>query len=52
MKNSRKRDVRVKLNDLEDNMDIRRLPKISDSDVERLSKYLQIYRMLLKDISK
>ena len=44
--------IRVKLNDLEDNMDIRRLPKISDSDVERLSKYLQIYRMLLKDISK
>ena len=44
--------IRVKINDLEDNMDIRRLPKIIDSDVERLRKYLQIYRMLLEDISK
>lgn len=43
--------IRVKLNDLEDNMDIRRLPEISDTDVERLRKYLQIYRLLLKDIS-
>ena len=43
--------IRVKLNDLEDKMDIRRLPEISDTDVERLRKYLQIYRLLLKDIS-
>ena len=44
--------IRVKLNDLEDNMDIRRLPEISDTDVERLRKYLHIYRLLLEDISK
>ena len=31
--------VAVKLNDLSDNMDIRRLPYISDKDVKRLKKY-------------
>ena len=41
----------VKLNDLEDNMDIRRLPKLTDRDVKRLNKYLRTYRKLLKEIS-
>jgi (p)ppGpp synthase/HD superfamily hydrolase len=37
----------VKLNDLTDNMDIRRLVEISDNDVARLRKYLKAYRRLL-----
>ena len=36
----------VKLNDLTDNMDIRRLPYISDKDVKRLKKYLKAYKFL------
>ena len=36
----------VKLNDLSDNMDIRRLPYISDKDVKRLKKYLRAYKQL------
>lgn len=39
--------VAVKLNDLSDNMDIRRLPYISDKDVKRLKKYLKAYKQLL-----
>ena len=37
----------VKLADLEDNMDIRRLKEISDEDVERLRKYLRAWQYLL-----
>jgi (p)ppGpp synthase/HD superfamily hydrolase len=37
---------RVKLADLEDNMDIRRLPVITDSDRKRLNQYLRSYRWL------
>jgi len=36
----------VKLNDLADNMDIRRLKELSNSDVIRLRKYLKAYRNL------
>ena len=36
----------VKLNDLTDNMDIRRLPYLSDKDVKRLKKYLKAYKQL------
>ena len=36
----------VKLNDLADNMDIRRLPYLSDKDVKRLKKYLKAYKQL------
>ena len=39
--------VAVKLNDLTDNMDIRRLPYLSDKDVKRLKKYLKAYKQLL-----
>ena len=39
-------DVAVKINDLTDNMDIRRLPDLTDKDVQRLRKYLQAYREL------
>ncbi len=38
--------VAVKLNDLTDNMDIRRLPYLSDMDIERLKRYLRAYRRL------
>jgi (p)ppGpp synthase/HD superfamily hydrolase len=37
---------RVKLADLEDNMDIRRLSEVSDRDVTRLRKYLRAWRRL------
>ena len=36
----------VKLNDLTDNMDIRRLPYLSDKDVKRLKRYLKAYKQL------
>ena len=39
--------VAVKLNDLSDNMDIRRLPYLSDKDVKRLKKYLEAYKKLI-----
>jgi hypothetical protein len=38
--------VAVKSNDLSDNMDIRRLPYISDKNVKRLKKYLRAYKQL------
>lgn len=38
--------VAVKLNDLADNMDIRRLPYISEKEVKRLKKYLKAYKQL------
>ena len=37
----------VKRADLEDNMDIRRLPELTDRDVERLQKYLRAWRGLI-----
>ncbi len=39
--------VGVKINDLTDNMDIRRLPYLSDKDVKRLKKYLKAYKKLI-----
>ena len=36
----------VKIIDLTDNMDIRRLPYLSDKDVKRLKKYLKAYKRL------
>lgn len=36
----------VKLNDLTDNMDIRRLPYLSDKDVKCLKRYLKAYKRL------
>ena len=38
--------VAVKINDLTDNMDIRRLPYLSDKDVKRLKRYLKAYKRL------
>ena len=39
--------VAVKINDLTDNMDIRRLPYLSDKDSKRLKKYLKAYKKLI-----
>ena len=38
----------VKINDLTDNMDIRRLKEISDKDVKRLKKYHRAYKFLIE----
>ncbi|MHB9030476.1 MAG: GTP pyrophosphokinase [Candidatus Latescibacterota bacterium] len=38
--------VRVKLGDLEDNMDLRRLPDITEQDVERLRRYHRYWKLL------
>ncbi len=38
--------MRVKLNDLTDNMDLRRLKAITDDDVMRMRKYLDAYNQL------
>jgi len=40
--------IKVKLNDLTDNMDVRRIPEIKEKDIDRLNKYLRAYRMLAK----
>lgn len=40
---------RVKLADLEDNMDIRRLNSVEAKDLERLNKYLKAWRELRGD---
>jgi (p)ppGpp synthase/HD superfamily hydrolase len=37
---------RVKLADLEDNMDVRRLKRVTERDRKRLSKYLRAWRSL------
>lgn len=39
--------VKVKISDLIDNMDVRRLAYISEKDVKRLRKYLKAYKQLL-----
>ena len=40
--------VKVKLNDLKDNMDITRLTFITEKDTQRLNKYLKAYHSLLE----
>jgi (p)ppGpp synthase/HD superfamily hydrolase len=40
--------VRVKLNDLRDNMDLRRVSKLSEEDMPRLNKYIKAYHELLE----
>jgi (p)ppGpp synthase/HD superfamily hydrolase len=41
----------VKINDLTDNMDIRRIPEISEKDVPRLNKYIRAYNKIAAVIS-
>ncbi|RFM28230.1 HD domain-containing protein [Deminuibacter soli] len=36
----------VKLHDLTDNMDVRRIPEVTEQDVARLNKYLRAYRTI------
>lgn len=38
--------IQVKLNDLQDNMDMTRLSEITPKDVERLNKYVKAYHYL------
>ena len=38
--------VKVKINDLTDNMDIRRIPDLTEKDLTRLMKYHKAYRFL------
>lgn len=38
--------VKVKINDLTDNMDIRRIPSLTEKDLKRLMKYHKAYRYL------
>lgn len=40
--------VKVKLNDLTDNLDIKRMPEVLESDLNRLNKYLKAYNELIK----
>lgn len=42
--------TRVKLNDLTDNMDIRRLNQLEDAEVQRIRKYFNAYKWLLANI--
>jgi (p)ppGpp synthase/HD superfamily hydrolase len=37
---------KVKLADLEDNMDVRRLPQVEEQDFQRLQKYIKAWRAL------
>lgn len=39
---------RVKLADLDDNMDLRRLPEVGEKDVERYRRYLRAWRQLTR----
>lgn len=36
----------VKLNDLTDNMDVKRMPVVTEKDIARLNKYLDAYRTI------
>lgn len=40
--------IAVKLNDLEDNMDVRRMNKMEEKDVARFNKYLKAYKELIE----
>lgn len=42
----------VKLNDLTDNMDIRRIPELTEKDIPRFNKYLRAYNKIAEVISR
>jgi (p)ppGpp synthase/HD superfamily hydrolase len=44
--------IRVKLNDLTDNMDIRRMPEVKEKDIKRLNKYVKAWRLLSAKLDK
>jgi hypothetical protein len=39
--------IAVKINDLEDNMDVRRMVQLTEKDLVRINKYLKAYRELI-----
>ena len=41
--------IKVKLNDLKDNMDITRLEEVTEKDLARLNKYIRAYRQLTEE---
>ena len=41
---------RVKIADLEDNMDVRRTGTVSERDVERLTRYVRAWKSLTEDV--
>ena len=41
--------LRVKIADLEDNMDIRRFDELTERDLDRLNKYLKAWRDLTRE---
>jgi (p)ppGpp synthase/HD superfamily hydrolase len=40
---------RVKIADLEDNMDLRRIGEVTEKDIERVNRYLRAWRLLTAD---
>jgi (p)ppGpp synthase/HD superfamily hydrolase len=44
--------IKVKINDLKDNMDITRLSKITDKDLERIRKYQRAYNRLMNYLNE
>ena len=40
--------IEVKLSDLTDNLDIKRLDKVKESDIYRINKYIKAYKFLLE----
>ena len=38
--------MRVKIADLEDNLDVRRLKRITEKDIERINRYLEARRYI------
>jgi len=40
--------TQVKLNDLSDNLDVKRMPVVTEKDIPRLNKYLAAYRTLVR----
>lgn len=42
--------IRVKLNDLSDNMDVRRMDEVREKDLKRMNKYLRAYKLLSADL--
>jgi len=47
---SNKLSIKVKLYDLEDNLNLLRLKEIKEKDIKRLNKYLETYKILSKNL--
>lgn len=43
---------RVKVADLEDNMDLRRFPEVTEKDLPRLRKYVKAWRLLKEGVAR